>query len=141
MTTESVTVQLPRETLQCFRRGAGAAGKSLEQFLADRLMDAVPPLPENIPLAVRDELDAMEQLDDSALWEVAETHLSPSQQRLYSRLLGKNADGTITSRERERLLVLGEEARRLTLKKARAYLLLKWRGARVPSVRKLEGSK
>ncbi|OQA23834.1 MAG: translocation protein TolB [Verrucomicrobia bacterium ADurb.Bin345] len=97
MTTESVTVQLPRETLQCFRRGAGAAGKSLEQFLADRLMDAVPPLPENIPLAVRDELDAMEQLDDSALWEVAETHLSPSQQRLYSRLLGKtyraSADG------------------------------------------------
>ena len=41
MMTESVTVQLPRETLQCFRLGAGAAGKSLEQFLTDRLIDPV----------------------------------------------------------------------------------------------------
>ena len=48
--------------------------------------------------------------------------------RLHRRLLDKNAAGTITACEREKLAFLGEEARQLTLKKAHPYLLLKWRG-------------
>lgn len=138
---ESVIVQLPRETLQRFQRGAGAAGKSLEDFLADRLMDAIPNLPEDVPPSVRAELDAMEQWDDSALWAATEMRLPPSRQRVYSRLLTKSSTGRITSCERERLSVLGDEARWLTLKKARAYLLLKWRGAELPSIQELTDSK
>ncbi len=137
---ESVTVPLPREALQRLRRGAGAAGKSLEQFLADRLLEAVPPLPDDVPTALRDELDAMEQMDDDTLREVAESQLPPSQQRMYSKLLSKNAAGTISSRESEKLAMLGEEARRLTLKKAHVYRLLKWRGVQIPSSQQLEGS-
>jgi hypothetical protein len=76
--TESVTVPLPREALQRLRRGAGAAGKSLEQFLADRLMEAIPPLPDNVPGPLRDELDAMEQMDDDTLWGVAESKIYSS---------------------------------------------------------------
>ena len=122
---ESVTVQLPQEALQRFRRGAGAAGKPLEEFLADRLMDAVPPLSEDIPRSLREELDALEQLDEPVLREVAESRLPTARQDLYSRLLTKNSAGTITAGERKKLEALGEEARRLTLKKAHAYLLLK----------------
>ena len=135
---ESVTVQLPQEALQRFRRGAGAAGKPLEEFLADRLMDAVPPLPGDIPPSLCEELDALEQLDESALREVAESRLPAGRQRLYSGLLTKNSAGTITAGERRKLDALGEEARRLTLKKARAYLLLKWRGYVIPSSEELE---
>jgi hypothetical protein len=135
---ESVTVQLPDEAVHRFRRGAGAAGKPLEEFLADRLMDAVPPLPKDIPPSLREELDALEQLDESALREVAESRLAPVQQRQYSRLLTKNSSGTITAAERRKLEALGEEARRLTLKKAHAYLLLKWRGHAVPATQDLE---
>lgn len=130
---ESVTVQLPREALQRFRRGAGAAGKRLEEFLADRLLDAVPPLPDNISPSLRQELDALEQLDETALQKVAESRLPTGRQRLYSVLLAKNAAGTATDRERKKLEVLGDEARQLTLKKAHAYLLLKWRGRAIPS--------
>ena len=36
------------------------------------------------------------------------------------------------------LTALGEEARRLTLKKAHAYMLLKWRGHAIPSLETLE---
>jgi hypothetical protein len=135
---ESVTVQLPEDAVQRFRRGAGAAGKPLEEFLADRLMDAVPPLPEDIPPSLRGELDALEQLDEPALREVAESRLPAERQRLYSRLLTKNAAGSITAGERGRLEALGEEARTLTLKKAHAYLLLKWRGCTIPSPGELE---
>lgn len=135
---ESVTVQLSEEVLHRFRRGAGAAGKPLEEFLADRLMDAVPPLPENISPELRQELDALEHLDEPALREVAECRLSAGRQREYSRLLTKNSGGTITAAERRKLEALGQEARRLTLKKAHAYLLLKWRGLAIPSLQELE---
>ncbi|MCY2987928.1 MAG: hypothetical protein NTY19_08715 [Planctomycetota bacterium] len=135
---ESVTVQLPQEALQRFRRGAGAAGKPLEEFLADRLMDAVPPLSEDIPAPLCGELNALEQLDEAALRRVAESRLSAGHQRLYSRLLAKNSAGTITAGERQELEDLGNEARQLTLKKAHAYLLLKWRGYAIPSHPELE---
>ena len=137
---ESVTVRLPGEALQRFRRGAGAAGKPLEEFLADRLLDAVPSLPEDLAPALRAELDALEQLDETALRKVAESRLSPGRQRLYSRLLAKNAAGTATGAERQQMEMLGDEARQLTLKKAHAYLLLKWRGCAIPSISQFEDS-
>jgi hypothetical protein len=63
--------------------------------------------------------------------------LPPAHQRLYSRLLQKNSQGAITVPEKKKLHALGEEARRLTLKKAHAYMLLKWRGHYIPSPEEL----
>jgi hypothetical protein len=57
---------------------------------------------------------------------------------LYSRLLSKNSQGTITAHEQETLHTLGEQARLLTLKAAHAFMLLKWRGHRVPSPEELQ---
>lgn len=135
---QTVTLQLPDETLQRYRRGATAARKLLEEFLIERLVEAVPPLADDLPSPVHDELKAPEQLDDDALWQVARNRLSPAHQRQYSRLLAKNSQGTITAQEKETLRTLGEQARLLTLKTAHAYLLLKWRGHRVPSLEELQ---
>jgi hypothetical protein len=55
-------------------------------------------------------------------------------------LLYKNGQEIITAREKEKLHALGEEARRLTLKKAHAYMLLKWRGHAIPSPEELQSS-
>ena len=52
-------------------------------------------------------------------------------------LLDKNSENTLTSNETQMLHKLGEEARRLTLKKAHAYMLLKWRGHAVPTLNAL----
>jgi hypothetical protein len=130
--TQTVTLQLPEETLQRYRRGATAARKVLEEFLVERLLEAVPPLADDLPSPLHEELQGLENLDDEALWKVARSQLPPARQRLYSRLLAKNSQEAITAREKERLEALGEEARRLTLKKAHAYMLLKWRGRRLP---------
>jgi hypothetical protein len=119
--------------LQRYRRGAAAAHKLLDAFLVERLRDAAPPLADDLPSPLREELSVLEDLSDEALWQVTETRLPPARQRVYSRLLRKNSQGTITAREKETLHALGEEARRLTLKKAHAYMLLKWRGHHIPA--------
>jgi len=129
---QMVTLQLPDETLQRCQRGATAARKLLEEFLVERLIEAVPPLANDLPSPLHEELEALEQLDDDALWQVARSRLSPTLQRQYSRLLAKNSQGTITEQEKETLRTLGEQARLLTLKTAHAYMLLKWRGHRIP---------
>ena len=131
--TQTVTLQLPGETLQRYRQGAAIAHKALEEFLAERLVEAVPPLADDLPSPLNEELKVLESLDDDALWQVAQSQLPPASQRLYSRLLRKNSQGTITAHEKKKLHALGDEARHLTLKKAHAYMLLKWRGHDVPS--------
>ncbi|GAB4577590.1 MAG: hypothetical protein Fur0022_03210 [Anaerolineales bacterium] len=125
---QTVTLQVSDEMLQRFRRGAMVARKPFEQFLAERLAEAVPPLADEMPAEIRAELDKLESLDNEALKRLAQTQLSPEKQRAYSTLLTKNQRGNLSSTEKEKLHALGDEARRLTLKKAHATLLLKWRG-------------
>ena len=137
---QTVTLQLPDETLQRYRQGAAAARKVLEEFLADRLVEAVPPLADDLPAPLQEELQELEKLEDAALWRVAQSQVPSDRQRLYHRLLAKNTQGTIVAREKEMLDALGEEARRLTLKKAHASLLLKWRGHRIPLREELQSS-
>ena len=135
---QTITLQLPGEMLQRYRRGATVARKSLEEFLMERLVEAVPPLASDLPSPLHEDLGALENLGDRALWKAAQSQLSPARQRLYSRLLHKNSQGTITAREKKKLHALGEEARRLTLKRAHAYMLLKWRGCHIPSPEELQ---
>lgn len=136
--TETVTLQLTGRALQRYQRGATAARKSLEDFLVERLMEVVPPLVDDLPSSLQEELKTLEQLDDDTLRQVARSQLSPVHQRQYSRLLTKNSRGTITTREQELLSTLGEQARLLTLKAAHADMVLKWRGHRVPSLEELQ---
>lgn len=138
--TQSVTLHLPDQTLQCYKRGATAAHKLLEEFLVERLMEAAPPLADDLPSPLRDALNTLEHLDDDALWQVTRSQLPPNRQRLYSRLLTKNSQGTITSQEKETLHSLGEQARLLALKAAHACMILKWRGHHIPSPEELRSS-
>lgn len=137
---QSVTIFLPEETLQRYRRGATAARKLLEEFLVERLLETVPPLADDLSSPLREELQALERLDDDALWQVARGQLPPARQRLYSRLLARQSQGIITAQEQETLYSLGEQARLLTLKAAHAYMVLKWRGHRIPSPEELQRS-
>ena len=130
---QTVTLQLPEETLRRYQRGAKAAHKVLEEFLIERLADIAPPLVETLPSPLREELKDLETLDNPALMEVAQSRLPLARQRVYSRLLRKNGQATLSVHERNKLYELGEETRRLTLKKAHAYMLLKWRGHAIPS--------
>src|SRR5262249_2307584 len=94
----TVTLQLPDEMLQRCQRGATAARKLLEEFLIDRLMEALPPSADAVPSPLCEEFRALELLDDEALWQTAQSQLSPAHQRLYSRLLTKQNRATSTGK-------------------------------------------
>jgi len=62
---QTVTLQLSDETLQRYRQGAAVARKRLEEFLVERLMEAVPPLADELPSPLHEELKLLEHLDDA----------------------------------------------------------------------------
>ncbi len=134
---ETITLELPDEAVQRYRHGATVAHKKLEEFLVERLVEAPLPLADDLPPPLDEVLRALETLNDDALWEVAQSQLSLDQQDLYEALLQKNSEGNIIAAEEEILHALGQQARRLTLKKAHAYMLLKWRGHTIPSPEEL----
>ncbi|MBI3915182.1 MAG: hypothetical protein HY327_13480 [Chloroflexi bacterium] len=125
---QTITLQLPDEVLRRYQRGATAARKVLEEFLADRLADLAPPSVDNLPSPLREELRDLERVSDTALRQVVQSRLPTPRQRTYSRLLRKQSQGALSTREKETLRHLGEQARQITLRKAHALMLLKWRG-------------
>jgi hypothetical protein len=135
---QALTLYLPDEALERYRRGAAVARMDLDAFIAERLAESTPPLADDVPESVRGELRSLEEGDDEALRQAAECHLPDGEQAEYDGLLSKHAEGSLTTVELKRLQALGDEARRLTLKKAHALMLLKWRGHSVPSRRNLQ---
>jgi len=129
----TVTLELPEEMHHLYQRGAIAARKRLETFMVEWLGEAAPPLVDEPSTEVDDELVALEQADNQKLWQVAQSRLPRAKQNLYHTLLEKNSEGLLANDEVALLHELGEEARRLTLKKAHAYMLLKWRGQEIPT--------
>ena len=132
--SQTITLKLPDETLRRYRQGAIAARKDLEDFVLERLNESAPPVADDLPSPLREELLAMEHKGNQWLLQIAQARLPVAQQRVYRRLLRANSEGALTPREQAKLSALGEQARRLTLRKAHAYLLLKWRGHSVPLV-------
>ncbi len=136
----TVVLRLPEQMAERFQRGAAAARKEFEDFLVERLKDAAPPLDDDLPLSIREELRAMERLDEDALWKIARSRFGVRKQRTYEELLRRNSEGTLGPEEDAALHALGDEARTLMLKKSHAYLLLKWRGQDVPSRAEMRSS-
>ncbi len=101
----------------------------------------MPPSVNDLPAEYTQECLALERLSDSRLWQVTKGTLSTTHQRRYSNLLRKNQAGTLSEREREQLRRLGDEARRLTLRRAYAYALLRWRGHPIPTPIELGGTR
>lgn len=136
--TQVVTLQLPDEVVHRYRRGANAANKKFEEFLLERLEEAAPPPTDGLPRFLQEALDSLENLDNTALRQVAESQFPAEKQRAYDRLLAKNSRGELTAQEIERMHTLGDEARHLMVKKAHAYLVLKWRGQPIPTREELQ---
>ena len=88
----------------------------------------------NVPVDLREELRALQTLDDDALWVIARSKLPPAEQAHLEVLLARSSAGMLTEAEREELIHLGKETDRLNLRKAQAYVLLYERGFPLPSL-------
>lgn len=132
MSPPVLTLELPADLYERVRRAARGMKQPVEQALVNIVKAATPSL-EKVPPEYRAELEAMEDLADEALWAAAETRLAPAKQRRLANLLDRSRRGKLTDRECSTLTALRAAADRLMLRRAYAYLLLKYRGHRLPN--------
>jgi len=128
------TVEIPPALYQRLQRVAELTHRPVEELVRRALEAGVPPLPEDLPEAMRADLLALEDLDERALWEVAQSRVSANDSQRHEALLEKNSAGALTPDERQALAELRRAADRLMLRKAYAAVLLKWRGYRLPEI-------
>ncbi len=133
MSLPVLTLELPDDLYERVRRAAKGMKQPVETALVNIVKAATPTL-EKVPIEYRAELEDMEDLRDDELWKVAERVATPAQERRLARLLDKNQRGELTERERRGLRKLRTELDRLMLRRSYAYLLLKYRGQRIPKL-------
>jgi hypothetical protein len=133
---QTVTLELPQTIYLPARRMAEVTNRSLEDLLVSALKASLPPL-DGLPSELVEDLVGLESLDDESLRQVMVSKVPTAQQRELDRLLRKNQAGTLTEQERQKLDRLQREADRVMLRKARAAVLLRFRGHRLPTLEEL----
>jgi hypothetical protein len=133
---QTVTLELPQTIYLPARRMAEATNRPLEDLLVSALKASLPSL-DGLPVELADRLVELENLDDESLSQVMLSKVPAVQQRELDRLLHKNQAGTLADQERRKLDQLQREADRVMLRKARAAVLLRFRGHRLPTLEEL----
>lgn len=136
--TRPVTIDLPDPVYRQLQQTAASTKRRLEDVLLQTITGNLPPGIEDVPADLQAELQALQRSDDEALWTVARSRISPEQQARQEYLLAQNQRGRLSSIERTELDSLGQTIDRLTLKKAYAYALLRWRGFPLPTLEAIE---
>ncbi|MCP4289574.1 MAG: hypothetical protein GY792_34990 [Gammaproteobacteria bacterium] len=137
MTVKTITMQLPESLYIRLQQTARATKQSLDEVLLRAVQVGSPPAWETAPAEFQADLAALDRLDDASLWRIARSHQTGAQMQDYQDLLDKNAEGTISTAEREDLTRLRIEFDRQMLRKAHAAALLQWRGHQIPPADKL----
>ena len=128
-----LTLELPDDVYEHVRRAAKGMKQPLETALVNIVKAATPSL-DNVPPEYRAELAAMEDLADAELWSVADSCASQADERRLAKLLDKNQRDALTDRERQSLKGLRAAADHRMLRRSYAFLLLKYRGHRIPNL-------
>jgi hypothetical protein len=102
--------------------------QSVDEVLSQSIRGNLPPLVDDLPPEMRDEVARLAQLSDTELWAVVDVPLSQTQWRRHEALLEKNAAGEISPSELDELARLRDAVDRWVLRRSYAAALLKWRG-------------
>lgn len=128
MATDTVTLRLPDDLYRRIERLASLTGSPMEGIIVRMLASSLPPLPDDFSPATRDALQRLEQLSDADLAAFETMTLSREESARLTKLRERRADGVISPDEQAELEQLMQAADILTLQKAYAAVLLKWRG-------------
>ena len=135
----TVTLTLPELVYENYQHKAKTTNRSVKQVIEEVICNGQPSPPsvDDAPEYLRADLKALEQLSNEELRRIAESHLEPAKQRKLSCLLDKNQAGTLKKKECQQMDELLQEGQRLMVIKAHAWVLLKWRGERIPTYEEL----
>lgn len=134
---ETVTLTLPDSVLQPLKRTARAMRQPIEELLVTALQASLPSL-QDLPDELIADLTALETLDNEALWQVMKETVPSETQADLSDLLERRQLDSLTIAEQERLASLQQQADLVMLRKARAAVLLRFRGKRLPTLAELD---
>jgi hypothetical protein len=135
--SQTVTLTLPDSFFQPIKRTAQATNQPIEELLVHALQASLPPL-EGLPEDLIENLTALETLDEQSLWQVMGETVPAELQRDLRSLLEQQHFSVLSSAECERLATLQRQADLVMLRKARAAVLLRFRGKRIPTLTELD---
>jgi hypothetical protein len=127
METESyqeINVSVPRPLYQRLEQAARATRIPAPELVVSALRHTLPPLPDDLPPALADELTRWAVLDDDALRAIAAGFLSAPKQRRFSILTRKEEANKLTPREQTEWDALQAEYLRVSQNKAKAHFIL-----------------
>lgn len=138
--SQTITLELPDRFLLPLQRTAKATNSQIETLLLKALQNSLPPL-ENLPDDIFNDLTSLETLSNEKLLKVLRENVPAKIQKQISDLLIKNNSFQLTDSEKSTLANLQKKADLVMLRKARAAVLLRFRGHRIPTLAELESSK
>ena len=129
--SQVVTLNLPDNFFQPLERTARATRQPIEKLLLDALQNSLPPL-DGLPPEFIENLTSLESLEDAELQGIVRETVSLKTQKEISALLNKPDKST-----ENKLADLQKQADLVMLRKARAAVLLRFRGHRLPTLAEL----
>ena len=133
-----VNIGVPVPLYDRLKRAAELTHRSVEDVLASTVNAALPP-DLTLPAEVVDDLAALVLFSDDALWAIAESALSPAQQRRLEQLSTVVDNRSLTAAEASELSQLLEQYGRSMLRRAKALAVQAQRGYHIPDLAAFNG--
>lgn len=134
--SQTVTLNLPDNFIQPLERAMRATNQPMEKLLLTALQNALPPL-DGLPSDVIENLEALELLQDEELRRVLLETVPTETQKQITDLLAQQQTAPLNKASAEQLDALQKQADLVMLRKARAAVLLRFRGHRLPTLAEL----
>jgi hypothetical protein len=132
MTTQTVSVGLPRPVFLKLERAAQLTHRTIEEVLTTTVNAALIEHPD-LPADLANELAAMHLFSDEALWAATHPSLSPAAQVRLSQLNHKAGERPLTQAEVAEQEHLLNAYHRSVLRRAKSLAILSQRGHPLPS--------
>jgi len=134
--SQIITLNVPDNFYDPIKRMAEAMAQPIESVLLKALQSSLPPL-EGLSREITQELTQLEILDNNALRQLLLKTVPKKQQQELEELLHKNQLEKLHKTEEKLLADLQNTVNKIMLQKARAAVLLRFRGQRLPTLAEL----
>lgn len=134
--SQIITLNVPDNFYDPIKRMAEAMAQPIESVLLKALQSSLPPL-DGLPNDIIQELNKLEILDNYALKQLLIKTVPKKQQQELEELLHKNKLQKLNKGEEKQLADLQNIVNKIMLQKARAAVLLRFRGQRLPTLAEL----
>ncbi|MBU0511230.1 MAG: hypothetical protein KKD28_12380 [Chloroflexi bacterium] len=133
---QTITITLPNTLFQPIQRISKATNQPVETLLLDALHASLPSL-TGLPDDLIQDLAQLDSLNNDALRKVMLEIIPAETRKQVQQLLLKNQAGLLQKDERSQLENLQRQIDKVALRKARAAVLLRFRGQRIPTLAEL----